>query len=92
MGKTSALIATAIVAASMSIGGEPTYAMLLLVLTLYLTQAMSVVHAVFAQRKLAPAWIFALYVVMIFVPHIVVLLIAVGISDAWIDFRRRLAA
>ena len=92
LGKTSAMIATGIVAASFVIGTEPVYAMLLLVLALYLTQGMSVVHAVFAGRKLNAVWLYALYIAMIFVPHIVAALLVVGITDAWIDFRRRLVA
>lgn len=92
LGKISAVIAAGIVAASVVIGTEPIYAMLLLVLALYLTQGMSVVHAVFARRQLNTVWLFMLYVAMIFVPHIVAALLVVGITDAWIDFRRRLVA
>lgn len=90
LGKVSALIAAGIVAASVVIGTEPVYAMLLLVLALYLTQGMSVVHAVFASRQWNAVWLYVLYIAMIFVPHIVAALLVVGITDAWIDFRRRL--
>lgn len=90
LGKTAALIATAIALMAMVIGTEPVYAMLLVILALYLTQGMSVVHAIVAGRKLNPVWLYVFYIAMIFVPHIVILLVMVGITDAWIDFRRRL--
>jgi len=92
LGKLSALIAAGIVAASATIGTEPIYAMLLLVLALYLTQGLSVVHAVFAGRKWNAVWLYVLYIGMIFVPHIVAVLLVVGITDAWINYRRRLVA
>ncbi len=92
LGKTSALIAAGIVAASATIGTEPIYAMLLLVLALYLTQGLSVVHAVFAGRKWNAVWLYVLYIAMIFVPHIVAVLLVVGITDAWINYRGRLVA
>ena len=90
LGKGSALIAAGIVTASVLVGSEPVYAMLLLILALYLTQGLSIVHAVFARRPLNVVWLYVLYIAMIFVPHIVALLVLVGITDAWIDFRRRL--
>jgi len=92
LGKTSALIAAGIVAASIIIGTEPVYAMLLLVLALYLTQGLSVVHAVVSGRKFNVVWLYVLYIAIIFVPHIVAALLVVGITDAWINYRRRLIA
>lgn len=92
LGKAAALIATGIVVASVIIGTDPVYAMLLVILALYLTQAMSIVHAIFARRQLNAAWLYVFYVAIIFVPHIVAVLVLVGITDAWIDFRRRLVA
>ncbi len=90
LGKVSALIAAGIVAASVVFDTEPVYAMLLLVLALYLTQGLSVVHAVFSGRKLNVVWLYVLYIAMIFVPHIVAVLLVVGITDAWINYRGRL--
>jgi hypothetical protein len=92
LGKGSAMIAAAIATAAIVVGTEPVYAMLLLVVALYITQGMSVVHAVFARKKLNSVWLYAFYIAMFFVPHIVALLVMVGITDAWIDFRRRLVA
>jgi hypothetical protein len=92
LGKVSALIATGIVAASVVLGSEAVYAMLLLVLALYLAQGVSILHAVFARRQLNSVWLYVLYIAMIFVPHIVLVLLVAGITDAWIDYRRRLVA
>ena len=64
----------------------------LLVLSLYLLQGMAVIHGVFELRKIAKGWLIGLYVMLLFLPHLVVLPLAVfGLSDAWVDFRHRLA-
>lgn len=64
----------------------------LLVLSLYLLQGVAVVHGIFEVRQIAKAWLIGLYLLLLFIPHMVVLPLAVfGLSDAWVDFRRRLA-
>jgi len=64
----------------------------LLVLSLYLLQGMAVVHGVFELRQIAKGWLIGLYVMLLFIPHLVVLPLAVfGLSDTWVDFRHRLA-
>lgn len=92
LGKTAAVIATGIVIAAVVVATEPVYAMLLVILALYLTQGLSIVHAIVAGRQLNSVWLYVIYIAMFFVPHIVVLLVMVGIGDVWIDFRRRLVA
>ena len=66
--------------------------MLLVVFALYLNQGVAVLHAVFAGRQLNAVWLFMIYLLMFFIPHIVVLLALAGLADTWIDFRRRLIA
>ena len=90
LGKTVAVIAIAVVVAVMLIGSELWYTMLLIVLALYITQGMSILHAVFKGRQLNRVWLYLIYLVMFFSPEVAALMILLGIADAWIDFRGRL--
>jgi len=90
LGKMMAMVAVAIIVAVVLAGSELWYAMLLVVLVLYTTQGMSILHAVFKGRQLNRAWLYLIYLVMFFSPEVAAMLILVGIADAWIDFRGRL--
>ncbi|MCK5001461.1 MAG: DUF2232 domain-containing protein [Gammaproteobacteria bacterium] len=90
LGKTAAVLATVVVAVVVLAGSELWYAMLLVVLALYTTQGMSILHAVFKGRQLNRAWLYLIYLVIFFSPEVAAMLILVGIADAWIDFRGRL--
>ena len=90
LGKTTAMIAIVVVVAVALAGSELWYAMLLIVLALYTTQGMSILHAVFKGRQLNRIWLYLIYLVMFFSPEVAAMLILVGIADAWIDFRGRL--
>ena len=68
------------------------YAMMLVVFMLYLNQGLAVLHAVIAGKQLNAVWLYLVYILMFFIPHIVVLLAMAGLADTWIDFRRRLVA
>jgi len=92
LGKATALIALAIALAASFIKADIFNAMSLVVFALYLNQGVAVLHAVFAGRQLNAVWLFMIYLLMFFVPHIVVLLALAGLADTWIDFRRRLVA
>lgn len=90
LGKTTAMIAVAVIVAVTLAGSELWYAMLLVVLALYTTQGMSILHAVFKGRQLNRAWLYLIYLVIFFSPEVAAMLILVGIADAWINFRGRL--
>ena len=90
LGRTTAMIAIVVVVTVALAGSELWYAMLLIVLALYTTQGMSILHAVFKGRQLNRIWLYLIYLVMFFSPEVVALLILIGIADAWIDFRGRL--
>ena len=92
LGKATALIALVIALTASFIKADIFNAMLLVVFALYLNQGVAVLHAVFAGRQLNAVWLFMIYLLMFFVPHIVVLLALAGLADTWIDFRRRLVA
>ncbi|MDT8452360.1 MAG: DUF2232 domain-containing protein [Gammaproteobacteria bacterium] len=90
LGKISAMIALAIITAALLAGSALWYAMLLIVLLLYTTQGMSILHAVFKGRQLNKIWLYLIYLAMFLLPEVVAMLILLGIADAWVDFRRRL--
>jgi uncharacterized protein YybS (DUF2232 family) len=92
LGKATAFIALAIALTASFISSDMFNAMLLVVFALYLNQGMAVLHALFAGRQLNAVWLFIIYLLMFFIPHIVVLLALAGLADTWIDFRRRLIA
>ena len=92
LGRSAALLATLIIALTSWLQSDLWLAMSLLVFTLYLAQGAAVMHAVVAKRQINPVWLYVIYVVMLFVPHIMVTLVVIGLVDTWIDFRRRFAA
>jgi hypothetical protein len=92
LGKITAFIALAIAVTAALINADIFNAMLLVVFALYLNQGIAVLHAVFAGKQLNAVWLFLIYLLMFFIPHIVVLLALAGLADTWIDFRRRLVA
>ncbi|MCW9013959.1 MAG: hypothetical protein OQL06_09270 [Gammaproteobacteria bacterium] len=63
----------------------------LVVLSAYLVQGVAIVHSIADAKNINRGWLFGLYVMIFMLPHLVVLPLAVlGLTDAWIDFRRRL--
>lgn len=66
LGKTTAMMAIAVVVAVALAGSELWYAMLLIVLALYTTQGMSILHAVFKGRQLNRVWLYLIYLVIFF--------------------------
>ncbi len=92
LGKSAALVAVVILAATGWLKTDLLIAMSLVVLALYVSQGAAVMHAVVARKKINVVWLYLVYFLMLFIPHIMVLLVVLGLADAWIDFRRRIAA
>lgn len=90
LGKVAAMIAIAIVMAAQLMSSALWYAMLLIILALYLTQATAILHSVFNGKRLNKFWLYPIYLAMLLLPEAAAVLILVGIADAWIDFRGRL--
>lgn len=90
LGKSSALIACVIVLAAAQVQSDLLIAMSMVVTTLYLIQGTSLLHALVKGLKLNGAWLFGVYVLVFFVPHVIALMVMAGIIDAFVDFRRRL--
>ncbi len=89
LGKLSAIIAIAIMLMAMVTGSVFAIAMVSVAFVLYSIQAMSIMHSVAKVRKLNTVWIFFAYMVMLFIPHLVLLLILLSIADPWLDIRQR---
>jgi hypothetical protein len=67
----------------------PPLANLMLVLgLLYTVQGFALVHAVAFKRRLSPAWLLLFYLLLL-VPALSQLVMALGVADAWADFRNR---
>jgi hypothetical protein len=90
LGKVSALCALAIMLLAMAVGNVFTVAMVTVVFVLYSMQALSLLHAVIKIRQINAALLFAVYVVMFFVPHVMLLLILAGVADPWLNIRQRI--
>ena len=66
--------------------------MLIVLLSLYMLQGLSLAHAVVAAKKLHVAWLVALYMLaFVVLPQLMLVVATVGLLDTWIDFRRRFA-
>jgi len=55
---------------------------------LYTVQGIALVHAVAFKRRLSPAWLLLFYVLLL-VPSLSQGVMALGVVDAWADFRHR---
>jgi hypothetical protein len=87
LGRPLALLALLLFGAAM-LSGWPLLTNLALVLgTLYTVQGIALVHAVAFERQLSPAWLLLFYLLLL--PFLSQLVMALGIADAWADFRAR---
>jgi hypothetical protein len=86
------LAVTALIAASLTRGtlGNLAINAMFVIGALYTLQGLSLVHAVVKYTHAHPAWLFALYTLMLFLPPQAALgLSAAGFADSWMDIRRR---
>lgn len=87
LGRPLALLALVLFGAAV-LSGWPVLSNLVLVLgTLYSVQGIAVTHALVFKLRLSPAWLLLLYLFL--VPLLSQLVMALGIADAWADFRTR---
>lgn len=71
------------------VSGWPPLANGLLVLSIpYAMQGVVLVHVVIFKRRLSPAWLVLFYLLLI--PFLSQLVMALGVADAWADFRSRI--
>lgn len=91
LGKTSAVIALVLMLMAAVIDNVFTFALATVVFVLYLIQGLSLLHAVVKKRQVSASWLFVFYMVMFFIPHLVLLMVFAGITDPWLDIRQRTA-
>jgi hypothetical protein len=91
LGKVSALCALAIMLIAAIVDSMFVVAMVTVVLVLYGMQALSLLHAVIKIRQFNTAWLFVIYMIMFFVPHVLLLLILASFVDPWLDIRQRIS-
>lgn len=91
LGRVSALCAGAILMAAAVIDSVFVVAMATVVLVLYGMQALSLLHAAIKIRQLNAVWLFFTYLIMFFIPHVLLLLIMASFVDPWLDIRQRIS-
>jgi len=82
------VVALALVASDFLGGLWP--ALMELALVVYAFQGIAVVHAVVALREAPHGWLVGMYVLLVLMPPMATTVLAItGLTDAWLDYRRR---
>jgi hypothetical protein len=90
LGKVSALCAIALMLIAAIVDSVFAVAMVTVVFVLYGIQSLSLLHAAIEIRKVNAAWLFLIYLIMFFVPHVLLLLMLASFADPWLDIRQRI--
>jgi hypothetical protein len=88
LGRSLAVLTLALFGAAMLSGWPPLSNAALVLGLLYTVQGVALVHAVAFRRRLSPAWLLLFYLLLL-VPLLSQLVMALGVADAWADFRNR---
>jgi hypothetical protein len=91
LGKVSALCAITIMSIAALVDSVFAVAMVTVVLVLYGIQSLSLLHAAINIRKINAVWLFVIYLIMFFVPHVLLLLILASLLDPWLNIRERIS-
>jgi len=91
LGKVSALCAITIMSIAAVVDSVFAVAMVTVVLVLYGIQSLSLLHAAINIRKINAVWLFVIYLIMFFVPHLLLLLILASLADPWLNIRERIS-
>ena len=89
LGKISALVAIAIMLLAMFANSVFAIALVTVVFVLYGMQALSLLHAVIKIRQLNATWLWVIYVIMLFIPQLLLMLILMSFADPWLNIRQR---
>jgi hypothetical protein len=91
LGKVMAAASTALIVAALALDTDLLVMLSVILISIYVVQGMALIHGLVAVREASRGWVFAVYIGLILLPQVIILPIAFfGMSDAWIDFRRRL--
>jgi hypothetical protein len=88
LGRPLATLTLVLFGAALLSGWPPLTNALLVLGLLYTVQGIALVHAVAFKLRLSPAWLLLFYLLLL-VPLLSQLVIALGVVDAWTDFRSR---
>ena len=91
LGKISALVAATIMLIAALVNSVFAIALVTVVFVLYGMQALSLVHAAIEIRKVNTTWLIIVYLIMFFIPQVVLLLMFASFADPWLDIRQRIA-
>ena len=88
LGRPLAALTLALFGAAILSGWTPLTNVALVLGTLYTVQGIALVHAVTFKLQLSPAWLLLFYLLLI--PLLSQVVMALGVADAWADFRTRI--
>lgn len=88
LGQPLALLALSLFAGALLSDWPPLINLALVLGTLYTVQGVALVHALVAKLHLSPAWLLLFYLLLL--PFLSQLVMALGLVDAWADFRTRI--
>lgn len=92
LGRVMAGLGTLLLLGSVLLQSQLLNLLLVVLLSVYLVQGVAVIHGIVDLRQANRGWLFGVYIALILLPQISVAPIALfGLSDAWVDFRRRLS-
>jgi hypothetical protein len=90
LGRISALVAITIILIAMLAKSVFAIALATVVLVLYGMQALSILHATIKIRQLHATWLLVIYLIMLFIPQVLLLLIFASFADPWLNIRQRI--
>jgi hypothetical protein len=90
LGKITALATVVIMLAAVALANVFALAIVSVMFVLYSMQALSLLHAAIQIRQLNGVWLFVVYVLLFFIPHLLLLLILACVADPWLDIRQRI--
>ncbi len=88
LGQPLAALMLALFGATLLSGWPPLSNVALVLGLLYTVQGIALVHAIALKRRLSPAWLLLFYLLLL-VPSLSQGVMALGVADAWADFRTR---
>ena len=90
LGKISALVAIAIMLIALFANSVFAIALVTVVFVLYGMQVLSILHAAIKIRQLNAVWLLPVYLIMLFIPQLLLLLILASLVDPWLNIRQRI--
>jgi len=84
------LLIVAIAWLSSGIVAEICWNLSILLLVLYAFVGLAVLHAAFSEMKTKRFMVPFLYITLVLVPHVIAIVVIVGVVDAWLDLRSKI--